>query len=279
MACSVAAAASVQGVDDTGATVTLAKPAERIVSLAPHATELLFAAGAGARVVGVISRSDFPPAATRLPVVGNATVLDLERILSLNPDLVVTWPYTAPPQVDLVRAQRIAVFTTSPRTIDGIARDLERLGALAGSADVAKEAAGRFRSRLAALAERSRNKSIVRVFYQVSDVPLYTVGGEHLITQALELCGATNVFASFSLPAPEVGIEAVLAARPDAIVAGTSGAVVPSWLHEWTRWADMPAVRMNRLFVVDANLLHRPGPRFVDGVEQLCDAIERARAR
>ena len=221
-----ALAAPVQAADDTGATLTLAKPAERIVSLAPHATELLFAAGASARIVGVMSGSDFPRQAMRLPVVGNATALDLERILSLDPDLIVTWPYTAPAQVDLLRAQRIAVFTTDPRTIGGIARDLERLGALAGSADVAREAAQRFRSRLAALAERSRNKSIVRVFYQVSNVPLYTVGGEHLITQALALCAATNVFASLSSPAPEVGIEAVLAARPDTIVAGSAAAVV-----------------------------------------------------
>jgi len=275
----VAECADVEVIDDTGATVTLAAPARRIVSLAPHATELLFAAGAGNRIVGVMSDSDFPSAATRIPIVGNVNALDLEHILSLRPDLIVTWPYTTPAQVGLLRAQGIAVYTTDPRTIDGIAVDLERLGSLVGNADIAKEAVRRFRARLAASAERAAGKRVVRVFYQVSNVPLYTVGGGHLITQALTQCGAQNVFAPLALPAPEVGVEAVLNARPDAIVAGTAGAVAPSWLDEWRRWRELPAVRANNLFVVDANLLHRSGPRFAEGVEQLCDVVERARAQ
>ena len=266
-------------VDDTGATVTLAAPAQQIVSLAPHATELLFATGAGNRIVGVMSDSDFPPAAKRIPIVGNVNALDLERILSLRPDLIVTWPYTTPAQVGLLRAQGIPVFTTDPRTIDGIALDLERLGSLVGRSDLANETARRLRARLAALAQRAAGKRLVGTFYQVSDVPLYTVGGQHLISQALALCGARNVFGSLDLPAPEVGVEAVLAARPEAIVAGTAGAAVPTWLNDWRRWRELPAVRADKLFVVDANLLHRSGPRFVEGVEQLCDVIERARAR
>ena len=133
-------------------------------------------------------------------------------------------------------------------------------------------------NRPAASARRAEGQRIVRVFYEVSDTPLYTVGGAHPITQALSLCGAQNVFASLALPAPEVGIEAVLAARPDAIVAGTAGAVAPTWLDDWKRWPDVPAIRNHKVFVVDANLLHRSGPRFVDGVEQLCAVIERARA-
>jgi iron complex transport system substrate-binding protein len=272
-----AAEADVRVTDDTGAVATLASPAQRIVSLAPHATELLFAAGAGARIVGVMSGSDFPPAAAQLPIVGTASALDLERILALRPDLIVTWPYTTPTQVDVLRGQDIPVFTTNPRTIDGIARDIERLGVLAGSSVAADEAAHEFRSRLAVLAARAAGKVVVRVFYQVSDVPLYTVGGDHLITRALELCGAQNIFASLTLPAPEISVEAVLAARPDAIVAGTAAAVTPTWLAQWKRWRETAAVRGNRLFVVDANLLHRPGPRFVDGVQQLCDVVERAR--
>jgi iron complex transport system substrate-binding protein len=268
---------AVETVDDTGTAVVLTSPAQRIVSLAPHATELLFAAGAGAHVVGVMSGSDFPAAAAQLPIVGNANALDLERILALRPDLIVTWSYTTPAQVDLLRGQGIAVFTTHPRTIDGIARDIERLGAVAGTSAAAHEVAQQFRARLTVLAERAATKKRVRVFYQVSDVPLYTVGGEHLITQALALCGAQNVFAPLALPAPEISIEAVLAAHPDAIVAGTAAAVKPPWLADWKRWSEMPAVRGNRLFVVDANLLHRPGPRFIDGVEELCNVVERAR--
>jgi iron complex transport system substrate-binding protein len=270
-------AAPVRVVDDTGTTVSLSAPAQRVVSLAPHATELLFVAGAGARIVGVMAGSDFPEAARALPVVGTSSALDLERILMLRPDLIVTWPYTTPAQVELLQARGIPVFVTNPRTMSGIADDLERLGTLAGTADVARAAAARFRERLSMLTARTAGKATVRVFYEVSDKPLYTIGGEHLITQALRACGAENVFASLSLPAPEVSVEAVLAARPDAIVAGTGGALRPRWLDDWRRWPDLPAAQSGRLYAVDANLLHRAGPRFADGVAQLCEAVDRAR--
>ena len=116
------------------------------------------------------------------------------------------------------------------------------------------------------------------MFYEIWHQPLYTIGGAHLITQAIELCGGENVFAALSLPAPSVSVEAVLAARPRAIIAGTDGAVRPAWLDDWRRWPTLPAVRAGNLFVVDANLLHRAGPRFVDGVEALCAVLDRARA-
>jgi iron complex transport system substrate-binding protein len=274
----IAGAQGVRAVDDVGAEVVLAAPARRIVSLAPHATELLYAAGAGARVVGVMSGSDHPDAARALPVVGTSSVLDLERILLLRPDLIVTWPYTTPAQVDVLRSRGIAVFTTDPRRIADIARDVERLGVLAGTAEEAALAAARFRRRLAELERDAAGRATVRVFYEVSDVPLYTIGGSHLITQALAACGAQNVFSALTLPAPEVSVEAVLAARPDAVIAGTSGARRPGWLDGWRRWPDLPAGRAGRLHVVDADLLHRAGPRFVDGVAQLCAAVEQARA-
>jgi iron complex transport system substrate-binding protein len=119
----------------------------------------------------------------------------------------------------------------------------------------------------------------VRVFYEIWDSPLYTIGGRHLITQALDVCAADNVFAALATPAPVVTVEAVLAAAPDAIVAATAGAVPPPWLDEWKRWPGLPATRYGNRLTVDANLLHRPGPRFVDGVEALCAAIDSARTR
>jgi iron complex transport system substrate-binding protein len=116
------------------------------------------------------------------------------------------------------------------------------------------------------------------VFYEIWHQPLYTIGGAHLISAAIDLCGGENVFRELSLPAPSVSVEAVLAARPSAIVAGTDGAIRPAWLDDWRQWTDLPAVRAGNLFVVDANLLHRAGPRFVDGAEALCAVIDRARA-
>jgi iron complex transport system substrate-binding protein len=269
----------VQATDDTGATVTLAAPAARIVSLAPHATELLFAAGAGARVVGVIATSDWPPEAKALPKIGDARALDLERLVALAPDLVVTWPYTAPAQVATLRARGLAVFTIDPKTIDGIAADLARLGTLAGTEAQARAQADAFRARLGELRARYALAPRVRVFYQIWNVPLYTIGGTHLIAQAIGVCGGDNVFAALALPAPAVSIEAVLAAKPDAIIAGAEGGVRPPWLDDWRRWTALPAVARGHLFAVDADLLHRAGPRFVDGIDQLCAAIAAARRR
>ncbi len=265
-------------IDGTGATVALTAPARRIVSLAPSATELLYAAGAGDRVVAVTDPADWPPEAAHQPRVGDARALDLERIVSLRPDLAVAWPYVAPAQIERLQALGIPIYRTDPHTPEAIALDIERLGALAGTADVARAAAGGFRSRLAALRQRGHGASAVRVFYEIWHQPLYTIGGAHLISAAIALCGGKNVFAGLSLPAPSVSVEAVLAARPSAIIAGTDGAVRPAWLDTWRQWPDLPAVRADNLFVVDANLLHRAGPRFVDGAEALCAAIDRARS-
>lgn len=273
------ARAAISVSDDEGATIVLAKPATRIVSLAPHATELLYAAGAGDRVVGVLASSDWPPEAAAKPRVGDAHRLDMERILTLAPDLIVTWPYSATSQVATLRARGVPVFITNPTTIAGIAADLERLGALAGTTPVAAEQAQAFRARLGRLAQHRGESRQVRVFYEIWNEPLYTVGGKHLISEALRVCGGENVFASLSLPAPGVSVEAVLAARPDAIIAGADGGVRPKWLDEWKRWSTLPAVARGNLYTVDANLLHRPGPRFLDGMEGLCAALDEARRR
>lgn len=263
-------------VDDAGAAVELAAPARRIVTLAPHAAELVAAAGAASRLVGVGAATDRPPEARALPVIGDANAIDVERILALEPDLVVAWPWAAPGQVGRLRSRGIAVFMSAPRTIDAIAGDIERLGALAGTSSTAARAAREFRARIAALRASAWNGEPVRVFYQLADAPLYTIGGDHTITQAIALCGGVNVFASLDVPAPVVNVEEVLAQRPALIVAGTAGAVRPAWLDDWRRWPGLPAARDDGLAVVDADLLHRPGPRFVDGVAQLCAAVAKA---
>ena len=276
--CCAAAAGAPAATDANGDRIELRSPARRIVSLAPHATELVFAAGAGEKLVGVLSPADWPPQAARLPRVGNASALDLERIVALAPDLAVAWPYLAPAQLERLRALGVPIYVSDPHTPEAIAADIENLGVLAGTSEIATEAAGQFRTQLAALRERARDGPRLPVFYEIWNQPLYTIGGGHLISSAIELCGGENVFARLSLPAPQVSVESVLAAAPAAIVAGTDGALRPAWLDEWTRWRRMPAVEYGNLFVVDANLLHRASPRFVDGAAQLCAALEQARA-
>lgn len=273
----VPARAAVRVVDDTGASVALAAPAARIITLAPHAAELVYAAGAGARVVGVMKGSDYPPAVAELPVIGDVAALDLEKIVMLAPDLIVTWPWTTPAQVAWLRARGVAVFQADAHTIDGIATDIERIGALSGTDAAAHAAAMQFRTRVARLARDGRDGTPLRVFYQLSGVPLFTLGGRHLVSQAIARCGGENVFAGLAIPAPQVSVEAVLAANPQAIIAGTDDARRPAWLDDWLRWPALDAVRHHALFVVDANLLHRPGPRFVDGIAQLCGTLADAR--
>jgi iron complex transport system substrate-binding protein len=271
------ASAAVVAVDASGGQVTLAAPARRVISLAPHATELLFAAGAGDDVVGVLSPADWPPEAANRPRVGDSGAINLEGILALRPDLVVTWPYLAPAQVERLRAMGIPVYLSNPRTIGAIADDIERLGTLTGHVEVSGRAASAFRARLASARTRAADATRVRVFYEIWNQPMYTIGGDHLITAAITLCGGENVFAALTTPAPQVSVESVLAAAPDAVVAGADRGERPAWLDAWRAWPDLPAVARGNLLVVDANLLHRSGPRFVDGVEQLCAVLATAR--
>jgi iron complex transport system substrate-binding protein len=273
-----AARADVRVADDLGHEIRLVSPARRIVALAPHATELVFAAGAGDRLVGVVRGSNHPAAARSLPVIGDVHALDLERIIALKPDLIVSWPYTTPAQVDKLRERGLAVFVTDSRSIDGIATNIERLGALADTRDDAARNAAEFRARVAAAIPRSSDRR-VRIFYEIWNAPLFTIGADHLITQAIVACGGENVFASIAIPAPQVSVEAVIAARPEMIIAGTDAAKRPAWLDDWRRWTAVPAVRDDLLHVVDADRLHRPGPRFAEGVAELCAVIATARAQ
>jgi iron complex transport system substrate-binding protein len=268
--------AAVQSIDDRAHAIALPKPAARIVTLAPNAAELVAAAGAADRIVGVVKGTDQPASLRDRAIVGDVNGLDLERIVALAPDLIVTWPWTTPAQVDLLRRRGIAVFVVDPSAIDGIASDIERLGIVTGTGAIARSAAAQFR---ADVREATRNVAPprLRVFYEVSDVPLFTLGGKHLVSQAIERCGGENVFARLSLPAPLVGLESVLAADPQVIIAGTDGARRPAWLDAWSRWRGLDAVRHRNLYTVDADLLHRPGPRFAEGMAELCRALANAR--
>lgn len=263
--------------DDIGTVVTLPGPARRIVSLAPNATEMTYAAGAGTALVGAVASSDYPAAARALPRVGDAFGLDVERIVALRPDLVLTWPYTVPAQLATLRRRGVPVFTIDPQHVDDIASAVERIGTLAGTEHVARDAARALRMRAREVEARYRNRPPIRVFYEVWATPLVTLGGTHLVSRAIETCGGRNVFASLGAPAPTVSVEAVLAAAPDAIVAGGDAGARPEWLLQWRRWPGLPAVAAGNLFAIDADHLHRAGPRFVEGVADLCAILENAR--
>ena len=279
--CLVAGArAEVVVVDDTGATVRLSAPARRIVSLAPHIIENLYAAGAGGRLVGAVEYSDFPAAARRLPRVGDYARPDLEAIVALKPDLVVAWQSgNADAVVNTLRALGLTVYQSQPDRLEDIPAGIEKLGRLAGTEAVAEQAAADYRARLADLRARYATRPVVTTFYQAWHQPLLTVAGDQIIGAVIRLCGGANVFAALPAKAPSVSAEAVLAADPEAIVASGMGRDTPVGLDDWRRWTRMQAVRRGNLFFISADLMQRPTPRLLDGAEQLCRHLETARGR
>jgi iron complex transport system substrate-binding protein len=265
--------------DDAGRVVRLNAPAQRIVSLAPHATELLFAAGAGRRVVGVSAFSDYPQAARSLEQVSGGMRLDMERILALKPDLAVGW-WTGNTRADLdkLAALGIPVFFAEPQRLDAVPETLLRLGLLAGSERAAKTAAAAYREELARLRARYRERRPVRVFFQISMQPLMTLNHAHLTSDLLALCGGRNVFAAYDLIAPEVSVEAVMLQDPDAILFSDELGTADGMRDWWSQRVSLRAVRTKRVYVVPATLVLRQSPRVLQGVQYVCEALDAARA-
>lgn len=274
----IAQAAPVSVTDDAGHVIRLDAPARRIISLAPHVTELLFAAGAGERVVGVSDYSDFPPAAKAIGSVGSAAALDIERIVMLKPDLVVAWGSgNSASQVARLRALGIAVFDSEPREFAAIASSLERLATLAGTEATGHAAARDFRVRMQTLASTYQQRAAVPVFYQIWRAPLMTLNGKSMVSAAIRLCGGSNIFAQLPQIAPVVGTEAVLQANPEVILTG--GEDEAAALADWRRFPALLAVQRNNLFVINADWLARAGPRLLDGTELLCRQLDSARRK
>ena len=269
--------AAVAVIDDADRRVELSAPARRIISLSPALTESLFAAGGGPRLVATVAASDYPPSARHVPRLGDAANLSLEALVARRPDLVLVWRSGNPPRlVARLRELGIPVYVSEVRSLDGVAETLEELGILAGEPRRGRAAAAEFRLGLDALRRRYGDAAPLRVFYQVWPQPLITVGGPHLISRALELCGGQNVFGEFDHLAPKVTVEAVLARDPEVIVAaGAEGAADP--LAPWAAWPELRAVRAHNLITIDADLLHRPTPRLLDGARHLCRALHEIR--
>ena len=266
--------------DDRGSTVKLAAPAQRIVSLAPHITEVLFAAGAGSRIVGTVEYSDYPEAAEKIRRVGGYSRLDLEAIAALKPDLVIGWQSgNAPAHVDKLEKLGLTTYVSQPDRIEDIARTLETYGRLAGTEAIALPAAKAFRERLAALRTQYERRETLRVFYQVWKQPLTTINGRQIISDAIRLCGGANVFAELPTLAPNVSVEAVLAANPDVIIASGMGDSRPEWLDDWRRWKQMTAVAREDLYFVPPALIQRHTPRLLEGTEIICKHLETVRAK
>lgn len=252
-------------------------PARRIVTLSPHLAELVFSAGAGGHLVGVVEFSDFPPEARSLPRVGDAFRVDYEAVVALRPDLVLAWTSGNPPEtVQRLRTLGFRVVSLEPGALDDIGAHIAEIGTLAGTAVPAGEAADRFRSRLARLRERPAPVPAARVFIQLSQRPYFTVTDRHFLGQGLRLCGGHNVFGDLPGLTAIISMESIIEAAPEVIIASDMGGNAGEPLAAWQAWQQIPAVNQRRLYTLDADLLSRPSARILDGVEKLCRLLDPA---
>ena len=263
--------------DDAGRTVTLPRPAQRIVAIAPSLAEMAYAAGAGDRLVGVARYSALPPGAPALPEVGDAVRVDLERIVGLKPDLVLAWQ-SGNRTGGYERLDQLGypVFVTESRRPDDIGRALRAIGRLAGTRPAAERAAADFERGIRELRERYANARQVRTFYAIWTRPWMTVSGAHMIGHVIALCGGENVFGDLPQLTPTVSLEAIIAAKPEAVLGGGSAGGKEVFLRDWRASAPAP---LNALpaFYVDPDLIQRQSPRILEGAKAVCSALDQVR--
>ena len=274
---SCAAMGAINLVDDRGDSLRMDRPARRIVSLAPHLTELAFAAGAGDRLVGVVRDSDFPPQARTIPQIGDAAGADFERIIALQPDLVLAWGSgNRISVVERLRQLGFPVLVLEPRRLEDIPRHLRMLGALAGTNAQAETSARAFSDRFKKLRATYQRGSPVDVMFELWHRPIMTINDDHMIGDVLRMCGARNVFADLPQLATEVSLEQVLVRDPDAIVVGSEAA--GAGMADWKDYPYLKAVKRRRVYTVSADLITRQTPRILDAAEQICADLESLRS-
>jgi iron complex transport system substrate-binding protein len=255
-----------------------AAPPQRIVSLAPHLTELAFTAGAGDRIVATVEYSDHPAAARTIPRIGDAFRVDLERLVALHPDAVLVWESGNPaPTIERIRALKLPVVAFRTQRLEHVATALREIGRLAGTSEVAERAAADYERRIQELRDGYRNRTPLRVFIEVDDRPLYTVNGKQIISEIVELCGGRNVFADLNELAPAIGIEAVIAANPQAII--STDDTVPDAAAEWSRWRHIEAVRTGNVYTLRSDDIARATTRLTVAAEAVCRTLDTARER
>lgn len=247
--------------------------AQRVVSLAPSMTDSVLELGAGARLVGVLDGDERPAQLAALPSLGRYGQLNLERLLSLRPDLVLVWPGSIPEaQMARLRNLGLTLYVAEPHRLEDIPKQLEELGALLGAREKGAALAADFRGRIAELRREYARERPLRLFYQVWNRPLYTLGGQQVVSDALQVCGARNLFDDLRLPAPQVGLEAVLARDPEVILAPTA-----EQAGEWQAMKQLSAARLGQLWVLPDRNLERPSYAMLAATEKLCRLLAGAK--
>ncbi|WP_439135341.1 cobalamin-binding protein [Pseudomaricurvus sp.] len=268
---------SVEVTDDLGNVIHLAQPAKRIVALAPHIVEVVYAVGGGDKLVGAVNYSDYPQAAQNIPRVGTYKSFSTEAILRLQPDLVLAWySGNGPQRVAPIQALGIPVYFTEPRKLGDIGESMEKIGVLTGST-IAKTERQHFDSTLASLTKTYAGQQPVSVFYQVWSDPLQTLNGDHMISDVIRLCGGRNVFSKAQTLSPQVSVESVLRLDPQVIVASGMGEARPEWLDDWRRWPSLQAVQNEQLKFIPPDIIQRNTPRVLQGTQAMCEHLQKAR--
>lgn len=270
--------AAISVTDDAGNVITLASPAKRIISLSPHVTEMIFAAGAGEQIIGTVKYSDYPEAAKAIPRVGDNRQLDIERIIAMKPDLLVVWMHGAfERQLEPLRKSGIPYYFSEPHKLEQIPETLLKLGSLFGTEKQARAAAGAFSQQLSQLSARYQKQSTVRTFYQVWGKPIFTLNDKNIVSDVIRVCGGKNIFGHLSAAAPTLSTEAVIQENPELILSGDSENQGVSGIEQWKTFGTMLAVKNRNLVAIDGDQLNRAGPRIIDGAKAVCEAMDNAR--
>lgn len=254
-------------------------PAQRIIALAPHITELLFAAGAGAQIVGTVAYSDYPEAAKKIVRIGDYRSVQVENILRLQPDLIIAWPGSAlTAQLQKLEKLGLRIEYSDPKNPQEIAATLRRFGDLTGHSELAGQQAAQFLANWQALENRYAKRAPVRVFYQVWSDPLMSLNKDNMIDYGIRACGGQNIFASAPVVVPQVNIENVLRLNPQVIISAGETADAAS-MQIWRQWPNLAATQFGQFYVISGDDISRPVPGILTGVEKLCTFLEQARAK
>jgi len=271
------ASADIQLTQATGERLVLPEAANRIITLAPNLAELVFAAGAGEKLQAVVEYSNFPAAVKKLPMVGNAFRIDLERIVELQPDLVIAWK-SGNPQTALQKLEQLGlvVWQMEITQADEIPDALENISRAAGTETHGLVVAQQLRQKLGQLRQRNANKTPLKYFFQIAAQPLYTINGQHLIDHGLEICGGVNIFSELPALAPQVSRESVILANPQVMIATEIKGQQPS-LDVWLDWPRLQAVQNKSLLYLPADEISQATPRFLDSIELACKLLDEVR--
>ncbi|MFT5572758.1 MAG: iron complex transport system substrate-binding protein [Cryomorphaceae bacterium] len=266
--------------DFTGKQVQLAQPAQKIVALAPHVVENIFSAGAGDQLVGVFEWSNYPEQAKSIEIVGGYEKTNYEKIIELNPDLIIAWETgNSSSSVGRLTQLGFTIYIDQPNNLEDIAKSIRDIGTLSGHSKIANSVANNYLQELAKYKFAYRDAVKVTTFYQVWNSPLQSINGSHIISDVIETCGGTNIYADEYAVAPIINIESILERNPKAIIASGVSDARPEWLDEWLQWPSLTAVQQGNLFFVNPDHLQRHTVRLLLGIQKTCRQLDLARAK